>query len=115
MKYLIAFMFLVAVAAGDRHDDIKAAAKDCSLNKDLFQSEVDKEKLGAAILCVNKKIGLMNEDGSINENVFKSDTKLWNLDDALSQKIFDNCKDLKGDNLKIKAYNLAKCIKETRG
>ncbi|CAH1223213.1 unnamed protein product [Diabrotica balteata] len=105
----------IAVVAADRHDDIKAAAKDCSLTKELFQEGVDKEKFGAAILCVNKKIGLMNEDGSINENVFKSDAKLWNSDDALSQKIFNNCKDLKGENPKIKAYNLAKCIKETRG
>uniref|UniRef100_A0A6P7GDD8 Uncharacterized protein LOC114340883 n=1 Tax=Diabrotica virgifera virgifera TaxID=50390 RepID=A0A6P7GDD8_DIAVI len=113
MKYLIAFVLLFAVAAGDRHDDIKAAAEACNLNKVVLQSQ-DKEKIGETVFCVNKKIGLMNDDGSLNENVFKSDAKLWNSDDDLTQKIFNNCKDLKGDTPTIKAYNLAKCIKENR-
>ncbi|CAL7937723.1 unnamed protein product [Xylocopa violacea] len=69
----------------------------------------DDEKLGCFTACMLKKIGIMNQDGSVNEEVARKRAPP-NIPKEQVEDVISKCKDTTGPNDCQKASNLAQCF-----
>ncbi|XP_033342464.1 general odorant-binding protein 56a [Megalopta genalis] len=74
---------------------------------------MDDEKLACFSSCMLKKIGIMNADGSLNEETARqkapAEVTKEQIDDVINK-----CKDITGPNDCKKAANLVKCFKDNK-
>ncbi|XP_031843085.1 general odorant-binding protein 56d-like [Nomia melanderi] len=71
------------------------------------------EKLACFASCMLKKIGIMNQDGSINEEVARQKVATTVPQDQ-AEELIGKCKDTTGANDCDKAFKLVKCLKTNK-
>ncbi|XP_076240646.1 general odorant-binding protein 56d-like [Calliopsis andreniformis] len=71
------------------------------------------QKLKCFASCMLKKVGVMNEDGSFNEEVTRKRAPSHVTKDQVDDLI-NKCKDTTGDDVCDKAAKLVKCYKENK-
>ncbi|XP_078053043.1 general odorant-binding protein 56a-like [Augochlora pura] len=74
---------------------------------------VDDEKLACFSSCMLKKIGIMNADGSINEETARKKAPAGVTQEQIDD-VINKCKDITGPNDCKKAANLVKCFKDNK-
>ncbi|KRT84159.1 hypothetical protein AMK59_447, partial [Oryctes borbonicus] len=124
MKLLLVFMCSVSIVisqiSSDDAEKIKQASKGCigtvGLDTNLVKSVkegdiVDDPKVKEFLACVLKKLGMVNEDGSFNNNVIR--TKMpEGLSEDEKQNIVDKCLTLQGSNVEDTVWRAYKCYRE---
>ncbi|XP_017795892.1 PREDICTED: general odorant-binding protein 56d-like [Habropoda laboriosa] len=73
----------------------------------------DDEKLGCFVSCMLKKIGIMNQDGSVNEEVTRAKAPSDIPKDQV-ETIINKCKTATGANDCKKAANIASCFMKNK-
>ncbi|XP_043266036.1 general odorant-binding protein 56h-like [Colletes gigas] len=83
--------------------------------EDLKKGIVDEnnEKGACFVACMLKKMGIMNQDGSLNEEVVKKRAPT-DVTKERVEEIFNKCKDITGTNDCNKAAKLVACYKKNK-
>ncbi|XP_076295872.1 general odorant-binding protein 56a-like [Lasioglossum baleicum] len=127
MKTILVVFALCFVSALALTDEQKAKLtqykKDCIMESGVDSKAVDDakagnfnendEKLGCFSSCMLKKIGIMNSDGSVNEETARQKAPAEITKEQLDD-VFNKCKDTTGPNDCKKAANLVKCFKDNK-
>ncbi|XP_018565046.1 uncharacterized protein LOC108906305 [Anoplophora glabripennis] len=90
----------------------KATHLDENIMKALDEGEItDRAKVGAHLLCISTKAGVINQDGSINKNMVKEKFSRYYSDAAELERITNKCSQ-QGTTPVETALKLAECINE---
>lgn len=128
MKTLLVLVCICLVGAlGALTDEQKAKLKayktSCIQETGVAEDDVEKaktgqipednEKLSCFAACMLKKIGIMNPDGTVNEEVARSKIP-QDVPQEKAEEVFKKCKDVSGSNTCEKGGNLMKCFMENK-
>ncbi|THK33257.1 general odorant-binding protein 56d [Diachasma alloeum] len=128
MKFLVIVFFicLVGALAQELTDAQKQKLREhrdaCVTETGADRADVDKAykgewadnpKLRCFTLCMMKKVGMMNDDGVLDETITRQRMAL-KLKPEKVDEIWTKCKDLKGTTACDTAYMMMKCYTENR-
>lgn len=121
---VVALCFVGALAVKDKQKAKLVEFKNSCITKTGVDAQVVEdakngkikegdEKLSCFLACMMKKIGVMNPDGTVNEELFKKKAPPTATKEQV-QELLTKCKGTTGTNDCDKAAKLVKCYKENK-
>ncbi|XP_018565063.1 B2 protein-like isoform X2 [Anoplophora glabripennis] len=131
MKTCIAFICVATLvvsihcASEEQHERVKKIHSECQadpkthaddelLKKYHKGEEVDKSIVGAHMLCMSTKFGVIQEDGKINKSALKTSLSRLISDETKLNEAIEKCA-VEKDDPKDTALALGKCFREQGG
>ncbi|XP_072384612.1 uncharacterized protein [Diabrotica undecimpunctata] len=113
---IIAMVCLTATASGPERDRVHEKIRECQKELGSTVNELTNVKngvitpeTGKQVLCVHRKLGIMDQNGDIVADGYKKHVEAI-TDDKGRQKEFQGCSKPQGENAEVKAINFDKCF-----
>ncbi|CAH1223178.1 unnamed protein product [Diabrotica balteata] len=113
---IVALVCWTASAAGPERDRVHQKIAECQKELGSTVDELDNVKLGVTtpetgkqVLCVHRKLGIMDQNGDIVPAEYKKHIEAI-TDDKGRLTEFQGCSTPQGENAEVKAINFDKCF-----